>query len=170
MGTLNAFAGLLARGELPDWFYLLMSSTKLVPLKKGEAPLGQGPAVRPVQVGDPFITSVWKVLMAGVQGRLEAIFRPQQVAVGVQGGLSILVHGVRALLQQPLAVVLGDELFARPLLVARLVHDAVRPNQHLARDGRVLRRVAAARHAGEQRKGEPRVVALVEHARGPVLV
>ena len=53
-----------------------------------------------MQVGDPLITTTWKVLMGGVQRKLEGILRPQQVAVGVQGGLSILVHGVRALMQQ----------------------------------------------------------------------
>jgi hypothetical protein len=38
--------------------------------------------------------------MEAMNKKMEAIFRPQQVAVGVKGGLSILVHGVRALMQQ----------------------------------------------------------------------
>ena len=66
MGRLGAFAGLIARGELPDWFYLLVSSTKLTPIIKSHDPGAIGPEVRPVQVGDPLITTIWKVLMGGV--------------------------------------------------------------------------------------------------------
>ena len=76
-----------------------MSTTKLVPLVKSHNPGGPGPDVRPVQVGDPLITTIWKALLRDMQERFEAIFRPQQVAVGVKGGLSIMIHGMRALLQ-----------------------------------------------------------------------
>ena len=51
-------------------------------------------------MGDPLITTIWKALLRDMQERFEAIFRPQQVAVGVKGGLSIMIHGMRALLQQ----------------------------------------------------------------------
>ena len=77
-----------------------MSTTKLVPLVKRHNPEEPGPEVRPVQVGDPLFTTIWKALLRDMQERFEAIFRPQQVAVGVKGGLSIMIHGMRALLQQ----------------------------------------------------------------------
>ena len=54
----------------------------------------------PVQMGDPLITTIWKALLRDMQEKLAAIFRPEQVAVGVKGGLSIMIHGIRALLQQ----------------------------------------------------------------------
>ena len=54
---------MIARGELPQWFYFLMSTTKLVPLVKSHNPGCPGPDVRPVQVGDPLITTIWKALV-----------------------------------------------------------------------------------------------------------
>ena len=100
MGRLNKFATMAARGELPDWYYYLISSTKMVPVVKRHDPDAPGPEVRPVQVGDPLIATTWKTIMAEMGEKMEGILRPQQVAVGVKGGLSILVHGVRAMLQQ----------------------------------------------------------------------
>ena len=97
---LKCVAEMIARRELPQWYYLLMSTTKLVPLIKSRNPWGPGPDVRPVQVGDPLITTIWKALLRDMQEKLAAIFRPEQVAVGVKGGLSIMIHGMRALLQQ----------------------------------------------------------------------
>ena len=92
---------MLVRGEMPAWYYLIMSTTRLVPLIKKEAEAAMlGPEVRPVQVGEPLMTTIWKVFMQGAKESLEAILRPEQVAVGVNGGLSILVHGIRALMQQ----------------------------------------------------------------------
>ena len=51
-----------------------------------------------MQVGDSLVTSIWKAIMDKMNPKMEAIFCPQQVAVGVKGGLGILVHGARALL------------------------------------------------------------------------
>ena len=40
-----------------------MSTTKLVPLVKSHNPGCPGLDVRPVQVGDPLITTIWKALV-----------------------------------------------------------------------------------------------------------
>ena len=45
---LKCVAEMIARRELPQWYYLLMSTTKLVPLIKSRNPGGPGPDVRPV--------------------------------------------------------------------------------------------------------------------------
>lgn len=44
--------------------------------------------------------TIWKHLIRGTRKELENILRPHQVAVGVKGGLSILIHGMRLLMQQ----------------------------------------------------------------------
>ena len=73
-GRLKRVAEMLARGDLPQWYYFIMSTTKLVPLVKSHNPGGPGPDVRPVQVGDPLITTTWKALLRDMQERFEAIY------------------------------------------------------------------------------------------------
>ena len=67
---------------------------KTGPPVKRHNPEGPGPEVRPVQVEDPLFTTIWKALLRDMQDKFEAIFRPEQVAVGVKGGLSIMIHGI----------------------------------------------------------------------------
>lgn len=82
---LNGHAAMLVRGELPDWYYLLMSTTRLVPLVKKEAGDGMlGPEVRPVQVGEPLMTTIWKVFMKQAREALERILRPGDVFEAVE--------------------------------------------------------------------------------------
>lgn len=53
-------------------------------------------------MGDLLMCTIWKLLIKGTRAELESILRPhhQQVAVGVKGGLSILIHGMWLLMQQ----------------------------------------------------------------------
>ena len=99
MERYDAFATALVNAELPAWFYLVLGSSRLVPLVKAppERP-GADPDVRPVAVGETDLCAITRTLWSSAEESLAAYLSPQQVAVGVPGGLSILVHGVRELL------------------------------------------------------------------------
>ena len=49
-------------------------------------------------MGETDLCAITRTLWSSAEESLAAYLSPQQVAVGVPGGLSILVHGVRELL------------------------------------------------------------------------
>ena len=102
----------LANAELPSWFYLLYGSSRLVPLVKAEArEPGGDPDARPVAVGEVGLCAITRTVYAEAASVLADYLAPHQVAVGVPGGLDILVHGVRAFLRaQPEHVVVRFDL------------------------------------------------------------
>ena len=112
MPKYDAFATSLANAELPSWFYLLYGSSRLVPLVKAEArEPGGDPDARPVAVGEVGLCAITRTVYAEAAGVLADYLAPHQVAVGVPGGLDILVHGVRAFLRaQPEHVVVRLDL------------------------------------------------------------
>ena len=112
MPRYDLFATSLANAELPSWFYLLYGSSRLVPLVKAEArEPGGDPDARPVAVGEVGLCAITRTVYAEAASVLADYLAPHQVAVGVPGGLDILVHGVRAFLRaQPEHVVVRLDL------------------------------------------------------------
>lgn len=113
MGDYSVFAApRVARGDMPDWYYLInirnlgtyyheLQLDKVGPpcqeVVSRCADDGKDPDVRPLQVNDPLMCTIWKHLIKGTRTELESILqrtRPHQVAVGMKGGLSILIHGM----------------------------------------------------------------------------
>ena len=101
MPRYDTFASNLANGAMPALFYLAISATRVVPLRKS-APVeaDETPDVRPVRIGECDRRAVEKAVVAVSQPAIVAQLVPQQLAVGVPNGMSILVHGMRALMDQ----------------------------------------------------------------------
>ena len=102
MAEYDHFATTAANAGFPSWFYLLWSSALLVPLVKPSAnpvPDGADPDVRPVAVGETDLRAITSSIISDTGAEFASVLTPQQVAVGVQGGSSILVHGIRVTME-----------------------------------------------------------------------
>ena len=64
------------------------------------APPSPSPDVRPVNVGNVDRRAIIGHLMRSLEESAEAHLAPRQVSVGVKGGISILFHGIRLLIEQ----------------------------------------------------------------------
>ena len=106
---LEQFAEQYVNAELPPWFYYTFTAVKEVALVKRESvdPC-IAPDVRPVGIGECLRRLIHTSVMAQHRDVLRDHLWPQQVAIGVPGGLSILVFGMRLLLE-----VHGDWVLAR---------------------------------------------------------
>ena len=105
MPAYGRFAGAVARAELPPWFYHAFAISGLMPLIKAqqtpeEIAAGVTPDVRPVAIGEVDLRAIAGRLTEGVRDASVEVLAPQQLGVGVQGGISILIHGVRLMLEQ----------------------------------------------------------------------
>ena len=105
MQKYDAFASELASGDLPTWFYGAASIASLMPLVKkavtqADVEAMRQPDVRPVAVGEVTLRSILTSVTASVAPAMADVLAPQQVAVGVSGGISIMINGIRILLEQ----------------------------------------------------------------------
>jgi hypothetical protein len=73
----------------------LVAPIKTLPSNDSDAP-----DARPLGVGECLRRAINTALLADLKPACADYFWPQQVAVGVPGGISLLVFGVRALLEQ----------------------------------------------------------------------
>ena len=89
---MNRFANRYVNATLPSWFYLVL---KLVTPFKG-APSNRD--VHPIGIGECLRRAIHHSLIADRKDVLAQHFLPQQVAIGVPSGISLLIFGVRALL------------------------------------------------------------------------
>jgi len=97
---LDCFAEEYANAGLPRWFYVAFSAIRLVaPVK--EAPIDPSgvPDVRPLGLGECLRRAIHTTVARDQRDVFEHYFWPQQVAVGVPGGLSLLILGIRTLLE-----------------------------------------------------------------------
>ena len=125
---LEAFAEAYANAELPHWFYVAFTTVKqMAPIKQAGATPDAAPDVRPISIGE----CLRRAIDASVATQYRDAFRehlwPQQVAVGVSGGLSLLALGIELTLELcPQWVVVKLDLrnayneLKRAALVARL--------------------------------------------------
>ena len=98
MPEYDAFATAMANVELPLWFYSAEAIARLVPLVKSVA--ADHVDARPIAIGHTEARSIGSQLVEGVTEVAGDVLSPQQLAVGVHGGTSILVHGIRVMLDQ----------------------------------------------------------------------
>ena len=134
----NEFATFFARGEFPEWFYFLEGATRVVaPIKPAPGGLRaqqpQVPDVRPVGIGDCFRRAVCSAAAAQCKEAAAEYLSPQQVAVGVPSGISVLVHAVRLALEaNPGQVVVKCDLknafneVQRATMIDRVLHSPVK--------------------------------------------
>ena len=93
------FASRLANAELPPYFYALLAINRLVmPVKKRPAD-GATPDCRPVGVPQPDRCCVERAVAKTVEAAHAKYLAPEQLGVGVKGGIALLVHGLRLLLE-----------------------------------------------------------------------
>ena len=97
---LNSFADAYANAELPAWFYYAFTTVKLVaPIKKAAASEDEAPDVRPIGIGECLRRAIHSCVIAQCKEALGEHLWPQQVGVGVPGGISKLVFGARLQLE-----------------------------------------------------------------------
>ena len=100
LDLLDAFATRYVNAELPPWFYLVFCSVKLVGLvKTPDTSSSQVPDVRPLGLGECLRRTIHSAVVSQYRNTLSSHLWPQQVAVGVPAGISLLVFGARALLE-----------------------------------------------------------------------
>ena len=105
MPAYDAFASAAANVSFPSWFYSAWAIAGLNPLVKAQLSpdqraAGEDPDCRPVAVGESTLRAIARQLTEECAVPASEELRPQQVAVGVSGGLSVMIHGVRLLLEQ----------------------------------------------------------------------
>ena len=115
MELYDDFATAAANMELPDWFYHALATSRLVgiikPVEPGTERADGEPDVRPVAVGERQITAIESSIIQAASADLGTELWPQQLAVGVPGGISLLVHGIRVALEfDPTLVVVKLDL------------------------------------------------------------
>ena len=101
----NTFTNSLVRAQLPAWYYHAIAMAKLSPIVKSalsteEIRMGVDPDVRPVAVGDCVLRAVTRKVAAADAETFASILAPQQLGVGIKGGISILIHGIRLMMEQ----------------------------------------------------------------------
>ena len=99
MPMYDAFGSDAASAVFPPWFYLVWGAGRLVPLVKAPPPPGQEPDARPIVVSSPDLGAILRAVVQPASSASAAYLRPQQVSVGVSGGISIVVHGLSLLLE-----------------------------------------------------------------------
>jgi hypothetical protein len=104
MQLFDEFASDVASAAMPSWYYAAQSFATLLPIVKkaltrAEVAAGVEPDVRPVAVGEVQMRAILGHVTDGVTSAMADILAPQQVAVGVAGGISILIHGLRVLVE-----------------------------------------------------------------------
>lgn len=128
---LNTFAGAYANAELPAWFYFVHASTKLMaPIKQAAPTPDEAPDVRPIGAGECLGRAIHRSVITDFKPALANHLFPQQVAIGVEGGISKLVFAIRLLAESnPDWVVVKIDLrnafneIARATVLARLNAD-----------------------------------------------
>ena len=92
------FAEHVANSELPSWFYALLTMNRLVmPLKKIPEP-GDAPDCRPVGVPNPDRCAIERAVFKSMEEAHATYLSPEQLGVGVKGGIAILIHGLRLMM------------------------------------------------------------------------
>lgn len=105
MPRFDAFGTLLANADLPQWFYSALAIAGLAPVVKTaltaeDAAAGRDPDVRPVAVGHAVLRAVTSCVTQQSLADLASELAPQQLAVGISGGISVLIHGIRLTLEE----------------------------------------------------------------------
>ena len=98
------FASSMVRVEFPSWFYSALAIAGLVPLVKARLTPEQvmarrDPDVRPVAIGEVEVRAVGRAMAADAAEDFADTLAPQQLAVGIPGGISVLIFGTRCMLE-----------------------------------------------------------------------
>ena len=96
---LDNLATLWANGKLPEWWYATLTQVRVVALVKERADAGGIPDCRPVAIGEVLRRLMSKGIMEATKEEATSVLAPQQVAVGVSGGPSKVIIGMRLLLE-----------------------------------------------------------------------
>ena len=105
MSHYDDFAASAINAELPSWFYLVWGTGKLIALPKPvprdpvlAAAAALDPPVRPISIGEVDLGAIMGEVIRQSAPSFQDYLAPQQVAVGVSGGISIVYYGLRLLL------------------------------------------------------------------------
>ena len=141
MPLYDEFATRLVNVEFPSWFYSAISIMGMAPLIKArltpeQRERGVEPDVRPVSLGEVDLRAILSHLTSSVSEAAAGELLPQQVAVGVPGGISVLIHGIRCTMEIHRGFVLvktdmrnGYNAVSRAVFLRRLAR--CRPLAHL---------------------------------------
>ena len=105
MSHYDDFAASAINAELPSWFYLVWGAGKLIALPKPiprdpvlAAAAALDPPARPISIGEVDLGAIMGEVIRQSAPSFQDYLAPQQVAVGVSGGISIVYYGLRLLL------------------------------------------------------------------------
>eukprot|EP00873_Tetraselmis_striata_P003939 jgi/Tetstr1/424203/TSEL_014809.t1 len=109
--AMSEVASMYLQGRLPGWFNWLFASARLVaPVKK----LGESgaPDVRPVAVGEAERRATELAVVDNIKEAYVSVLAPSQLGFGVSAGDSMLIHGVRLIVEKlgPRAVIVHTDL------------------------------------------------------------
>ena len=95
---------IVAAAQLPEWFCAAITITGLHALPKrrltpAEMAAGVEPDIRPIAVGETDLRAIGGAVTETFVTAAQEVLAPQQLAVGVENGMSILVHGIRLVLE-----------------------------------------------------------------------
>eukprot|EP00873_Tetraselmis_striata_P002703 jgi/Tetstr1/422967/TSEL_013745.t1 len=108
---MSEVASMYFQGRLPGWFNRLVASARLVaPVKKlGE---GRAPDVQHVAVGEAERRAAERAVVDNMKEAYVSVLAPSQLGVGISAGDSMLIHGVRLIVEKlgPRAVIVHTDL------------------------------------------------------------
>lgn len=103
MDLYDSFASSFASGDMPSWFYMVWQTSRLVALPKPTPeplPVDAVPPARPIAIGEVSLSAICSAVIQSFSGDFATELSPQQVSIGVSGGISIVVFGLRLLLEE----------------------------------------------------------------------
>jgi len=104
MARYSNFATAAMNVTFPPWFYSAWGISGLMPLIKSrlspeQLRQGEQPDARPVAVGETDLRAILRNLTDSATAAAAEVLAPEQLAVGVSGGISVLIHGIRLILE-----------------------------------------------------------------------
>ena len=91
----EALATLFVNGQLPTWYYAVQSASLIVASIKNDPGGGATPDVRPIAMGNAAPRAWAKSVAAEAKDLFRRKLEPVQVAVGMPGGLGVMIFGSR---------------------------------------------------------------------------
>ena len=100
MEAYDEHATVFAGAQYPAWLYAAVAISGVTPAVKARPEEPDAvPDVRPIAGLERELVAITHVLTEEVREDIEAVLAPQQVACGMSGGISSVIHGARTLLE-----------------------------------------------------------------------
>jgi hypothetical protein len=118
-------------GAVPSWVNRALNGGLLTPLIKQAAPAGCTPDARPTNASDSDVALWRKVAQRNAVDEVRKIVEPQQLAVGVSGGVEMKVVGIKLEMEAATRAGLAKSVTTADVKNAHNAYDRVRAQEQI---------------------------------------